>query len=586
MNNSTYYVVRNITHVEAALKHPASGPLEFLCTNFEVHSACLNRGLSSKLLHDDRIGEEHRKINKWVYEKLISWIARCEKNEDKFLFIDANFYNFKTLFIRAMKYLRVLSDVLPRQGGYRLCIFECESSIFSIASKAVVERFSEKAEWSSCPDPRPVKSSLVFSPKNALYDWLGRFMKSRRKTGKKIYLMSGSLMHLEPVIEKLKTRGDASIIFCEQEFNLEKYRFCRRRGMDFVVIPKAPRVSWQWAGREFISGQMVYEGNDYSEVFNDMLQNLGKVEWLNLGPDIEALKKLIKSFAPDAVVLDEDFAVRRAYSAVARHCGTPCFVVSHGVPNITLLGDTEQPSDYYASAVTFVQSDYEKNVYASLYYDPQKISITGVPRYDKLFTRQNETAVSGESRKQVLYCGTVMQSYNFLDDTILANFLGHRHYREYLEPSLRDLIEAVWTGGAHLTIKPHYDQKAYWASFLKEFSYTGTTLVSLRADIFKHETQADLVVTPASTVVLEAIFLDKPVIVLNYGNDHLADVYEKKGVALVVRNKRELLEAVQQCLTAGPARQNIATARHKFLSYFVGAYDGCAADRVAEAISV
>ena len=78
--------------------------------------------------------------------------------------------------------------------------------------------------------------------------------------------------------------------------------------------------------------------------------------------------------------------------------------------------------------------------------------------------------------------------------------------------------------------------------------------------------------------------LDKPVIVMNYGNDDLSDRYERRGVVAVVRNERELRSAVQKYLYDEKALRQLADGRRRHFDHFAGSFDGQNTRRVTERI--
>jgi UDP-N-acetylglucosamine 2-epimerase len=210
---------------------------------------------------------------------------------------------------------------------------------------------------------------------------------------------------------------------------------------------------------------------------------------------------------------------RRILYCLAKKSGKPSFVMSHGFPGV-LIGKEIRKESYTAS-ITFAQSEIEKESYETLGYHGSDIRVTGVPRYDRI----HRMIADGESKKNgtkiILYCAGSIREYDFLT---LSAYAGRANFfAPVTRQFTRDLFEALkHQNNYELWIKPHYDEQISWDGFFADPALPKIPFrfFSHKEDIFKLESQADVVVTPESSVICESWMFKKPVILFNY-----ADLY-------------------------------------------------------------
>ena len=108
---------------------------------------------------------------------------------------------------------------------------------------------------------------------------------------------------------------------------------------------------------------------------------------------------------------------------------------------------------------------------------------------------------------------------------------------------------------------------------------------SHQAKIFELEDNADLIVTPESTVISEAIMFKKPVIIMNYTGFSLALSYESCRFAIQVRDKQQLRQVILEILDRNEKKSDFIDPQNEDLSFFIGRLDGQSTKRVADYIS-
>lgn len=566
----------------------------FFCTNESVHYQCRAMGLPAALLEESWIGDEYARINTWAYRVAWALLERFKSAPEKFLRLNAAFIDAKAAVVETLKIVRVIEKIRETCPVSRICFLETEKDSF-LASVCRAGFGPDQVGTVAYGDGGAAEPVPVFSWKARLYAFFarrasadtGRTIGAWEKTGRRFLFVSGALVHLAPVLDRLAKDGQP-VLYGENEFNLEKYRYCRARGIRFCVLPKGDARRHPFGQDEvfFRPGSAVYEGKDVSAIaqaaFTAALAN-----GLIRNPYEEtAARKIFLSPALQGVLLDEDFSSRRFFYALAEEHRKKSFVISHGVPALLL----EQEADCagrYDTAVTFVHSEFEKSAYESIYCDPRRLRVTGLPRYDRLTERVEKpetTFMSIHGSASVLYCGSVLADYDFKQFyTVLGckEFLG-----DFAKRYLRDLLDLTAERGAVLEIKPHFNEEAGWEACIRAHAPQARyRLHSHRQDLIELIRKSDVVVTPESSVICEAIMLHKPVIVLNYGAQPLASAhYEGRKMVWHARDTEGLREGLKQCLQSADYLAVLKDARSQSFGFFAGAFDGAAGARVAAEI--
>jgi CDP-glycerol glycerophosphotransferase (TagB/SpsB family) len=184
-----------------------------------------------------------------------------------------------------------------------------------------------------------------------------------------------------------------------------------------------------------------------------------------------------------------------------------------------------------------------------------------------------------------LYCGAQLTDYDFSYPLTVIGL--NNAYGFYTKRYAKDVFSAVsQLQDVHLIIKPHYNGESLWQEYLSSFEKTVSyELLTHKTDILKLLITSDLVITPESTVICEAIFLKKPVIVLNYSPEELSfPYYEDDGLILHARNPADLSRMVRQALEDQQYREELARSQEKHFVRYAGSFDGHNADRVADYI--
>src|SRR5262249_19017254 len=138
---------------------------------------------------------------------------------------------------------------------------------------------------------------------------------------------------------------------------------------------------------------------------------------------------------------------------------------------------------------------------------------------------------------------------------------------------------AVDALGATCLIKPHpAESDDDYARLLREVRARRTRVLPATADLLRLLHAADVLVTVESLSAVEAVVLDKPVVVLN-APTNLREMVDE-GVALAVPAGDDPTDALRRALFDAPTREALAAARARYRPMIAYGDDGQATGRI------
>jgi hypothetical protein len=205
-----------------------------------------------------------------------------------------------------------------------------------------------------------------------------------------------------------------------------------------------------------------------------------------------------------------------------------------------------------------------------------EVIATGLPRYDMLG-----------------YASEIYSRSDFLqrhgidprDKIILWSTQSHSLSNMENDASLRAVFGALKeTHGVTLVIKQHPAEPSIYTEMFKkriEEDLAKAILVPGDSDTYELLFVCDLMITKNSTTAMEAVALNKPVIVLNLsGQPDLAE-YVEEGVALGIYEEFSLKDAIRSLLEDD---YELAVNRNRYVEKYLYRIDGKATKRVVKVI--
>lgn len=212
---------------------------------------------------------------------------------------------------------------------------------------------------------------------------------------------------------------------------------------------------------------------------------------------------------------------------------------------------------------------------------PDKFVITGNPHFDILskwkpkFSKKQLFARMGlgSSRRTILFATQQINKFSsfWVDDLFRV-----------MAAKISNVIQDI--GGQQLIIKVDpYEEITPYSDMIKRTSRDNIVCVK-DIDIYTLIYFSDLVITLDSTVALEAMVFDKPVITLNLTKRNDRVPYALRNAAIGVYRTDEISHAIQSAINDTGARHKLALARKAFIYDYAYKRDELARERILELI--
>jgi len=304
---------------------------------------------------------------------------------------------------------------------------------------------------------------------------------------------------------------------------------------------------------------------------------------------VEMVKRMIEAESPDAILIGDSPIPQRAIIAVAKSKGIPTIATMHGadmspygarfyhVPED--IGPNGEATIPYCPVTDkfVVTGKHDRDILVKRAAFPKEDVIIGVPRYDIL-----AKADSVFDRKGIF------NRLNLDPTKKLVTWMTQSH--SYTPQVNKRNIIAVYNAiesfkGIQLVVKLHpgEDQKA--PLYREDKTLKPTIIGGFGAITFELLYASDIVITHYCTTAIEALMLDKPVIVIDFSGRPIPVPYVEAGATVGIYKEDALASAIEALLYNEGARQRLAKAREKFISEGNYKPDGQASQRVADLIT-
>jgi CDP-glycerol glycerophosphotransferase (TagB/SpsB family) len=209
-------------------------------------------------------------------------------------------------------------------------------------------------------------------------------------------------------------------------------------------------------------------------------------------------------------------------------------------------------------------------------YPEKNIVVAGQPRYDSIHSLKkhlNKIEISkqyniSENKKIILW---TTQLHGFNDEE-------NNRTLDCIFKTFRDLNNCL------LIIKQHPDEGQFYTDLLEKYrkKYNVCCLIiPKKSDILEQIFICDLMITKTSTTALEAIALNKPVIILDLVGKANNVNYVDAGVAIGVLSCDTLKNAVEKLLKSD---EELAKYRANYVSNYLYNLDGKSSERIVNTL--
>ena len=291
-------------------------------------------------------------------------------------------------------------------------------------------------------------------------------------------------------------------------------------------------------------------------------------------------EKIILLLKPKVLFLTCEYCTsHRAFTYVAHLNNKAVIALQHGVITPShcdyIFGDNRMMNILPDLTCVIGQYHYDLLTEYSI-YKPEHVVVTGQPRYDVLYHVEEiyskekflEEYKINPDHKIVLWATACHGSS---DEENIKNF-------KTVFETMQNIKDAI------LIIKQHPGDGERYTKMIEKYlnTYKINAIVTPKdSDTYELLFVCDLMITKDSTTAMEAIALNKPVIVLNLGGEPDVVDYVEQGVAFGVYKEEDLKHAIEKLLKDDT---ELAKNRKKYIGNHLYKIDGKATERVIELV--
>jgi len=351
---------------------------------------------------------------------------------------------------------------------------------------------------------------------------------------------------------------------------------------------KKNSIKWKQLKRDksFIES-LNYENIPLFELLEDKFSELFYRKFIEAVKYIEMMLQAVKKEKPDVIVIVDEYGLYgRAAITAGKIKNIPTLAIQHGALTPNDLGWLH-PSDEISNNFidpkycpipdkTAVSGEYYKNILTRLgSYSDDRVIITGQPKYDILAHANNFF----EKRK--IYDKFKIEHKKKL--AVLATQPLPKNENELLFRSIFREIKKL--KDIQLVIKLHpneYDESLH-RNTAKEVGLD--VILTKDINLFELLNACDVLVTVSSTVALEAMILDKPVIIVDLKNNPDETAFVKSGAAIGVYKPNDISKAIIKVLNDKETKRKLQNNMKKFVYEHAYRIDGLAYKRIVKLIN-
>ncbi len=420
---------------------------------------------------------------------------------------------------------------------------------------------------------------------------------------KRTILACGSPTILFPLLEKFLTEREYRLSYFQESTAPRLLSWLMKRGIayhtmeDYPVEGKDGRKPGE-GERKTALGQVtrlteflqrnrlfVYEGIDLLPAFKDKFVFLFQVLLPKVESDIDRMRKLLTTTSCGLILIDEDISYfSRSLLLTAKSLGIRTAEFQHGAITKYLL-------ELEVADKKFVWGDYFRNRILDETPIPRsKIAVVGPAHLEHLVERraprgrirdrrdiQRTLRISPDSK-------IVLFTPHAFHKSSKGGFLNRHNTRREAENVVSEVIKAVdGKEGVHLIIKLHHaDKKPFFYQDLIAASQARAQYSIVRhLSIYKLINACDLLISPISTAVLEAMIIEKPIILMNTARKKVVFPYVEWGAVECADENGKLKELLGSILERPQESwDKVRNGRARVLAEFASGGDGKAGERL------
>lgn len=275
------------------------------------------------------------------------------------------------------------------------------------------------------------------------------------------------------------------------------------------------------------------------------------------------------------ITLDDAQQIGRAATILCKNHNIQTMVLRN--TDINIFQDGKRNWEIFALQKIYsdkfaIYGELSKKICLEHKIDSKKLVMTGNPRYDELFRRESK----GDKNN-------VLITLSGIASTAWTTFYSISLVLKY-EKMFRQVLKSLAKLDKTVTIKVHPTQDSIInvQKIVNEILPDATILKN--ANTYDLISQSDIVISPPSSVITEALILNKPVFLFKFLENDSGIPYEKYNAVVATEDEKMIDFKINQILFDHEIRNKLETGRKEFLKYVLE-YHGDSSKEIIKLIS-
>lgn len=573
-------------YIKEYLGHKSSAYL-LVFFNSEIPSQFANTNLNIKTSEDYLSKEDYEKIDKYVFEDISkSWYLYGGITDYHSISLGMIFeYDFQKYLTPRLKNLEIIQKIIAKENIEKIIVIEDTDEL-----KEVARLYSDMVnipilEISFKKRALPISLSLKVKSKLAtLFSMLLDYIAFRRiaklKDNKDLILIDAKLYRFLQNMD-----NEISFLQCPLEKGIGIRLYLIKKGFAYLPLYfiENRRYLNDWIGykkrwsnlyfKKDFRDLFKYNGILLWEIVCKQLSNFFLESIPRIISNINMLVELGKREKIKLIILRNDVKeLERTIILGLRLTKIPSLVIQHGILAES-NGHNVLLADKFAA-----WGKASVDWYAKFNNPSEKFEVTGNPYFDMLKDWRPQL-----SRQEIFRRLNLDKNKGII---LLATQQINKFSSFWTDDLFWVMVEKVlkvlkYFPDKQLIIKvdPYEDMAHYRDRIL--LSSSNNSIAIRNIDISTLLYLSELVITQDSTVGLEGIIFDKPLITINLTKREDRVPYAKKQAAIGVYKEEDLTKAIQMVLFDPAVILQLKLGRKKFLEEYVYRMDGRTTERIA-----
>jgi len=394
---------------------------------------------------------------------------------------------------------------------------------------------------------------------------------------------------------------DYQIVLIDEKVSRQGWSFMKQKRLPYYILNRG--FIWHnWLSKKFLKKEIIslgkvlrnnyqfkkifsFEGVNFWPLVEDKFKNIFKKVFPIQIDFIEAVDKLLQKTKPALVISTPGVtSPERVIFELAKKYNIPTLDIQHG-----LIGDQRGREIIYACYIAVWGKGTKKKL-TEWGNNPDSIFVTGNYNFEKIHKETNFInrkklckQLKLNSQQGIFIWATGAYFCDPLPylSAILTKDEGEITFRVLLE-ILKEFPQK------QLVVKLHpMENSEGYLSILNDFPYLKDRVrVVKKVCLYGLLKECELLFTYDSTVALEAMFFNKPIIVISLTKNIVPMVipFSKYGSVIEIRQENELIPAIKTALDDKSFQKKMKEGQANFINDFAGPLDGKSKERILEAI--